>query len=127
MLGDKERMMKMTRRDFMAGAGALAGLGLAGCGTFADKWLSRARHSTYWCTWGTQAETLKDHQVTGELIRCARENGIAYAADVYPHYGSDADAALAAGYDLRHGLIGAGVYASHGYERAHRDGAENTP
>ena len=67
-----------------------------------------------------------DYQVTGELIRCARENGIAYAADVYPHYGSDADAALAAGYDLRHGLIGAGVYASHGYERAHRDGAENT-
>ena len=28
--------------------------------------------------------------------------------------------------DLRHGLIGAGVYASHGYERSHRDGAENT-
>lgn len=60
----------MQRRAFlkgMCGAGALAGLGLAGCGTFADKWLSRARHSTYWCTWGTQAETLKDHQVTGEL------------------------------------------------------------
>ena len=33
---------------------------------------------------------------------------------------------LRAGYDIRHGLIGAGVYASHGYERSHRDGALNT-
>ena len=41
-------------------------------------------------------------------------------------YGSDADAALRAGYDLRHGLIGPGVYASHGYERSHKDGVENT-
>ena len=35
------------------------------------------------------------------------------------------EATLDAGHDLRHGLIGAGVYASHGYERSHRDGAEN--
>jgi putative aminopeptidase FrvX len=34
--------------------------------------------------------------------------------------------ALCAGYDIRHGLIGAGVYASHGYERSHKDGVENT-
>ena len=27
---------------------------------------------------------------------------------------------------IRHGLIGAGVYASHGYERSHRDGVLNT-
>ena len=46
--------------------------------------------------------------------------------DVYPHYSSDADAALTAGYDVRHGLIGAGVYASHGYERSHVDGVKNT-
>ncbi|MBE6829110.1 MAG: M42 family metallopeptidase, partial [Ruminococcaceae bacterium] len=26
----------------------------------------------------------------------------------------------------KHGLIGAGVYASHGYERAHIDGVSNT-
>lgn len=63
--------------------------------------------------------------VTG-LIRAAKENGIGFAADVYPFYGSDADAALRAGYDLRHGLIGPGVYASHGYERSHKDGVENT-
>ena len=63
--------------------------------------------------------------VTG-LIRAAKENNIGFAADVYPFYGSDADAALRAGYDLRHGLIGPGVYASHGYERSHKDGVENT-
>ena len=34
--------------------------------------------------------------------------------------------ALKAGYDMKHGLIGPGVYASHGYERSHKDGAKNT-
>ena len=46
--------------------------------------------------------------------------------DVYPHYGSDVETTLRAGNDIRHALIGPGVYASHGYERSHRDGAENT-
>ena len=32
------------------------------------------------------------------------------------------DVTLGAGHDVKHGLIGAGVYASHGYERVHRDG-----
>lgn len=63
--------------------------------------------------------------VTG-LIQAAKENDLNFAVDVYPFYGSDVDAALGAGYDIRHGLIGAGVYASHGYERSHRDGVENT-
>ena len=45
--------------------------------------------------------------------------------DIYPYYGSDVEATLRSGIDLRHGLIGAGVYASHGYERSHREGAEN--
>ena len=59
-------------------------------------------------------------------IISAMDNEIDYAVDVYPMYGSDAEASLRAGNDLRHGLIGAGVYASHGYERSHKDGAENT-
>ena len=46
--------------------------------------------------------------------------------DVYPHYGSDVEDTLIAGWDVRHGLIGPGVYASHGYERSHVKGAENT-
>ena len=67
-----------------------------------------------------------NYELTGELIDTAKKLGLDYALDVYPYYGSDADAALEAGYDLRHGLIGAGVYASHGYERSHVKGAENT-
>ncbi len=67
-----------------------------------------------------------NYDLTGELIDTAKRLGLDYALDVYPYYGSDADAALDAGYDLRHGLIGAGVYASHGYERSHVKGAENT-
>ena len=46
--------------------------------------------------------------------------------DGLAHDGSDVEATLRAGYDIRHGLIGAGVYASHGYERSHRDGVLNT-
>ena len=63
--------------------------------------------------------------VTG-LIEAAKRENLDFAVDVYPYYGSDADVALTAGYDVRHGLIGAGVYASHGYERSHKDGVWNT-
>ena len=63
--------------------------------------------------------------VTG-LINAARKANLDFAVDVYPRYGSDAEAALRAGYDCRHGLIGSGVYASHGYERSHKKGVENT-
>lgn len=67
-----------------------------------------------------------DYRVVTGLVEAARETGADYAVDVYPHYGSDVEATLHAGYDIRHGLIGPGVYASHGYERSHRDGVENT-
>ena len=60
------------------------------------------------------------------LIEAAKKAGADYAVDVYPHYGSDVEATLSAGYDIKHGLIGAGVYASHGYERSHKEGALNT-
>ena len=66
------------------------------------------------------------YEVVKKLIEAAKKTGADYAVDVYPHYGSDVEATLSVGYDLRHGLIGAGVYASNGYERSHRDGAENT-
>lgn len=67
-----------------------------------------------------------DYDMVSDLIRIAKEKNLGYAVDVYPRYGSDADAALNAGYDLRHGLIGPGVYASHGYERSHIEGVRNT-
>lgn len=60
------------------------------------------------------------------LSSIARQHGLDYAIDVYPHYGSDVEATLRAGYDIRHGLIGPGVYASHNYERSHLDGVRNT-
>jgi putative aminopeptidase FrvX len=41
---------------------------------------------------------------------------------VYPFYSSDGTAAWRAGADVRVGLIGPGVAASHGMERTHIDG-----
>ena len=66
------------------------------------------------------------YEVVGKLIEAAKKTGADYAVDVYPHYGSDVEATLRAGCDIRHGLIGAGVFASHGYERSHIDGVYNT-
>lgn len=67
-----------------------------------------------------------DYELTTRLIETAKENNLQFAVDIYPYYGSDAAAALGAGYDVRHALIGPGVSASHGYERTHREGLENT-
>ena len=67
-----------------------------------------------------------NYDVVGKLIAAARREGASYAVDVYPHYGSDVDDTLKAGADIRHGLIGSGVFASHGYERGHIDGVTNT-
>ena len=66
------------------------------------------------------------YEVVGKLIEAAKKTGADYAVDIYPHYGSDVEATLRGGYDIRHGLIGAGVYASHGYERSHIEGVFNT-
>ena len=66
------------------------------------------------------------YQVVGKLIEAAKKEGADYAVDVYPYYGSDVEATLRSGVDIRHGLIGAGVYASHGYERSHIEGVLNT-
>ena len=66
------------------------------------------------------------YALVGKLIAAAQATQADYAVDVYPYYGSDVEATLRAGCDLRHGLIGAGVYASHGYERSHIDGVYNT-
>ena len=66
------------------------------------------------------------YETVGALIAAARRARADYAVDVYPHYGSDAEATLKAGADVRHGLIGPGVYASHGYERSHLEGVRNT-
>ena len=66
------------------------------------------------------------YEVVGKLIDAAKKMEADYAVDVYPFYGSDVEATLRSGVDIRHGLIGPGVYASHGYERSHIEGIYNT-
>lgn len=67
-----------------------------------------------------------NYDITNKLIDLAKQQKLNYAVDVYPFYISDVDAALIAGYDLKHGLVGPGVASSHGYERTHYEGIENT-
>ncbi len=59
--------------------------------------------------------------LTRHLIALAKDNGIDYKVDIYPYYGSDASAAMSAGYDVKHALFGPGIEASHSYERTHTD------
>ncbi len=67
-----------------------------------------------------------DFTVTEKLRKLALDNKINYVTDIYPYYGSDGSAALAAGYDVRVGLIGPGVSASHGVERTHEKALDET-
>ncbi|MCR5154433.1 MAG: M42 family metallopeptidase [Lachnospiraceae bacterium] len=63
-----------------------------------------------------------DYEFTGKLIDLAKKNNIPYAVDVFPHYGSDASAAIKGGNNIKAALIGQGVQASHNIERTHREG-----
>lgn len=66
-------------------------------------------------------------EMTSELRRTAIDAGVDYVMDVFtPHYGTDGDASVLAGYDIRHAAIGPGTSNSHGYERTHIDGLKNT-
>ena len=67
-----------------------------------------------------------DYEMTNRLISLAKEKKIDYAVDVFPHYGSDAGAAIRGGHNIRAALIGQGVHASHGTERTHVKGMEQT-
>jgi len=60
-----------------------------------------------------------DYALRRRLARLADEAGIPYKLDIYPFYGSDGEAFWRAGGDVRVGLIGPGVEASHNYERTH--------
>ena len=67
------------------------------------------------------------YEMTNELRETARDSGIDYVMDVFtPHYGTDCDTSLVAGHDVRHAAIGFGTLNSHGYERTHIKGLENT-
>lgn len=62
-----------------------------------------------------------DYEMVSRLKNYAEENGLSYALDIYPFYGSDVGAMLRAGHDVRGALIGPGIHASHGMERTHID------
>ncbi len=67
-----------------------------------------------------------DASFVKELVNRCKANGIDYAVDIYPGYGSDAGAALRAGMEIRFACCGQGVFASHGYERTHVKGMLGT-
>lgn len=67
-----------------------------------------------------------NYQLRQRLVELAIQHNITYKVDIYPYYGSDASAALRAGHDLVHGLIGPGIDASHAFERTHVDSLINT-
>lgn len=66
------------------------------------------------------------YELTRQLVELAKKENIDYKLDIYPYYGSDASAAIRAGYDVKHALLGPGIEASHAYERTHIDSLENT-
>ncbi|WP_028399972.1 M42 family metallopeptidase [Ectobacillus panaciterrae] len=66
------------------------------------------------------------YKLRQHLVELAKANDIGYKVDIYPFYGSDASAAIRAGYDIVHGLIGPGIDASHAFERTHVSALKHT-
>ncbi len=66
------------------------------------------------------------YELRQHLVALANEHQIPYQLDIYPYYGSDASAAMRAGADVKHALLGAGIESSHSYERTHVDSVEAT-
>lgn len=66
------------------------------------------------------------YALTRHLVDLAKTKNIDYKLDIYPYYGSDASAAIRAGFDVRHALFGPGIESSHAYERTHVDSLQAT-
>ncbi|MRH45051.1 M20/M25/M40 family metallo-hydrolase [Aquibacillus halophilus] len=66
------------------------------------------------------------YELRKHLVDLAKTNNIGYQLDIYPYYGSDASAAIRAGNDIIHGLIGPGIDSSHAFERTHESSLEQT-
>ena len=63
-----------------------------------------------------------DRNLTGKLIAEAEANDIKHAIDIFYRYGTDANAAVRAGNNVRGAAFGMACYCSHGMERTHLDG-----
>ena len=66
------------------------------------------------------------YELTRHLVDLAKEHNIGYKLDIYPYYGSDASAAIRAGYDVKHALFGPGIESSHAFERTHIDSLKHS-
>ncbi|MET1177765.1 M42 family metallopeptidase [Peribacillus simplex] len=67
-----------------------------------------------------------NYKLRQHLVALSKANAVDYRVDIYPYYGSDASAAIRAGYDVVHGLIGPGIDASHAFERTHVSSLKHT-
>ena len=67
-----------------------------------------------------------DYELRRRLVQLAERAAIPYKLDIYPYYGSDGGAFWRAGGDVRVGLVGPGVEASHNYERTHTEALVRT-
>ena len=67
-----------------------------------------------------------DYMLTSHITELAEKSGCDYNVDVYYRYGTDGNAAMRAGNNLRTATFGMAVYCSHGMERTHMDGIRNT-
>lgn len=67
-----------------------------------------------------------DYELTNRLVECAKNTNTPYALDIFYRYGTDGNAAMRAGNNLRAAAFGMAVYCSHGMERTHLDGLIGT-
>ncbi|WP_257345853.1 M42 family metallopeptidase [Pseudalkalibacillus decolorationis] len=66
------------------------------------------------------------YELRKHLEQLAIRHDVEYKTDIYPYYGSDASAAIRAGFDIKHALIGPGIDASHAFERTHETSLYHT-
>ena len=67
-----------------------------------------------------------DYELTSRLIKLAEKANCDYEVDIFYRYGTDGNAAMRAGNNLRAAAFGMAVYCSHGMERTHLDGMIGT-
>ncbi len=67
-----------------------------------------------------------DYALTNRIVEYAKKAGCDYCVDVFHRYGTDSSASLRAGNNLKSAAFGMAVYSSHGRERTHIIGLENT-
>lgn len=67
-----------------------------------------------------------DYELTNRLISYAKKAECDYVVDIFYRYGTDAGASIKSGNNLRHAAFGMATYCSHGMERTHISGMNNT-